>query len=137
MSVTENGARPSGVADGERHPMKTLRVYRNPHCAKCARFAKLNHLLDWLNRLEPSTDAPATGPLRMGEVVVEDLATGRIHRGVEGIEMVWRNIPVFMLLRPLLWIPAFRRYVDRDVRGCEGDECSIGVPHDQHTRKAV
>ena len=117
--------------------MKMLRVYRNPHCAKCARFAKVNHFLDWLNRLEPSTEIPPTGPLRMGEVVVEELATGRIHRGAEGIEMVWRQVPAFMLLLPLFWVPAFRRYVDREVRGCEGDACSISDTHEHPTQKAA
>jgi len=117
--------------------MKTLRVYRNPHCAKCARFAKVSHFLDWLDRLEPSTETPSTGPLRMGEVVVEDLATGRMLRGAEGIEKVWRNVPALMLLLPLFWVPAFRRYVDREVRGCGGDECDITDVHAPPTRKAV
>jgi hypothetical protein len=68
----------------------------------------------------------------MGEVVVEDLATGHIHRGAEGIAMVWRNIPVFMLLLPLLWIPAFRRYVDSEVRGC-----GMATHREHTTRKAA
>ncbi|EDY21660.1 hypothetical protein CfE428DRAFT_0905 [Chthoniobacter flavus Ellin428] len=61
----------------------------------------------------------------MGEIVIEDYATGKIHRGVEGVELIYRNIPLFMLLRPLLKIPAFRRYVDREVRGCNGDACAV------------
>lgn len=117
--------------------MKTLRVYRNPHCARCARFEKINHFLDWLNRLDFSTDTPPTGPLRMGEVVVDELSTGRIHRGVEGIEMVWQNIPLYMPLLPLLRIPIFRRYVDREVRGYDGDECDIAPAREHSTRKAV
>lgn len=117
--------------------MKRLRVYRNPDCARCARFEKVNHRFDWLNRLEYSTATPPTGPLRMGEVVVEDLSTGQIHRGAEGIEMVWANIPAYMPLRPLLWVPAFRRSVEREVSGCAGGECRITPAPPGSTRKAV
>jgi hypothetical protein len=105
--------------------MKTIRVYRNPHCAKCAKFAKANHFLDWLGRVDSSTDTPPTGPLRLGEIVIEEYATGQIHRGVEGVELIWHNIPLFMLFLPLLKIPAFRHYVDREARGCSGGACAM------------
>ncbi len=105
--------------------MKKICVYRNPDCARCAKFAKANHFLDWLGRVDSSTATPPTGPLGMGEIVIEEYATGKIHRGVEGVELIYRNIPLFMLLLPLLKIPAFRRYVDGEVRGCSGDACSV------------
>jgi hypothetical protein len=105
--------------------MKTIRVYRNPHCARCAKFAKAAHVLDWLDRVDASTEAPATGPLRMGEVVVQELANGRIHRGAEGIELIARNIPAYAPLRLLLKVPALRRYVDKEVRGCNDNSCGV------------
>jgi hypothetical protein len=104
--------------------MKAIRVYRNPHCARCAKFAKAHHYLDWFNRVDASTETPPTGPLRMGEVVVEDLATGKIHRGAEGIELISRYIPAYAPLRLLLKVPAFRRYVEKEV---SGDACEIGT----------
>jgi len=58
-------------------------------------------------------------PLRLGEVVVEDIASGRILRGADGIEMVFRNIPAYMPFLLLLKVAAFRRYVDREVSGCD------------------
>ncbi len=104
--------------------MKKIRVYRNPDCARCAMFAAAYRYLDWLDRVEASTDAPKTGPLQLGEVVVEDLATGQIIRGAEGIELIARNIPAYAPLRLLLKLPVFRRYVDKEVRGCGGDACN-------------
>lgn len=50
--------------------MKRIRVYRNPDCAKCARFAAAHRFLDWLDRVDASTEASKTGPLRLGKVVV-------------------------------------------------------------------
>ena len=105
--------------------MKRIRVYRNPDCARCARFATAHRFLDLLDRVDASTDTPKTGPLRLGEVVVEDLATGRIIRGAPGIELIARNIPAYAAMRLLLKVPAFRRYVDKEVSACGGDACSI------------
>ncbi len=39
--------------------MATVRLYRHPHCARCARFARWHRRLDWLNRFEDSTGALA------------------------------------------------------------------------------
>jgi hypothetical protein len=102
--------------------MKTIRVYHNAQCARCARFAKAYPFVDWLGRVEVSTEVPRTGPLRVGEVVVEDLASGRIFTGAEGIELIARNIPAYLPLRLLLKVPAFRRYVEREV---SGDACDV------------
>jgi hypothetical protein len=102
--------------------MKAIRVYRNPHCARCARFAQAHHFLDWFGKVDPSTDTPRTGPLRMGEVVVEDLSNGQIHRGADGIELIARNTPAYFPLRLLLKVPAFRRYVSHEV---SGNDCAV------------
>jgi hypothetical protein len=53
----------------------SVRLYRNPHCAKCARMPKVHHALDW---------------------------------------------PFFL---SLLHLPALRRYVEREVRGCGPASC--------------
>jgi hypothetical protein len=105
--------------------MKTIRVYRNGHCATCARFAKVAHFFDWLDRVDLSTDTPKTGPLRVGEVVVEELSSGRILRGAEGIDLVWRNIPAYAPFRLLLRIPAFRRYLEKNVNGEANNSCEV------------
>ena len=65
---------------------------------------------------------PRTGPLRMGEVVVEDLSNGQIHRGADDIELIARNIPAYLPLRLLLKVPGFRRYVSHEV---SGNACAV------------
>jgi hypothetical protein len=73
--------------------MKTIRVYYNAHCAKCAGFARAAKIFDWLDRVDFSTETPRSEPLRLSKVIVEELSSGRIHKGAEGIELIWRNIP--------------------------------------------
>jgi hypothetical protein len=112
-------------AEEERSCMEKIRVYRHADCAKCARFAKVGLFFDWLDRMDVSTDTPTTGPLRLGEVVVEDLSSGRIKKGAEGIELIFRNIPAYTPFLLLLRVPPLRRYVEKEVSGCEGDACEI------------
>lgn len=68
----------------------------------------------------------------MGEVVVEHHGSGRILRGAEAFGAICRQVPAYFLLLPLLWIPAFRRFVDRQLRGCEGDVCALPVARESH-----
>jgi len=108
--------------------MKMIRVYRNANCAKCARFAGILPFIDWFGRVDASTEAPNTGPLRLGEVVVEELASGRILGGANGIELISRHIPAYAPLRLLLRVPAFRSYVEQEVSGRDGDACVVKTP---------
>jgi len=85
----------------------------------------VHHAVDWFNRIADTTTTPPTGPLRMGEVVVADLRTGRILRGAEGVKLVYQQAPAYWLLLPLLWIPRMRALIDREVRGCSDDSCQI------------
>ncbi|MDB5804976.1 MAG: hypothetical protein JWN73_2298 [Betaproteobacteria bacterium] len=101
------------------------RIYRNPDCARCARYARMHQRLDWLHRLEVSTVTPASGALRMGEVVVEDLRSGVIHHGAAAFEHICCAIPLYAPLCLLLHIPAFRHKVDQEFGGnCGGDACT-------------
>lgn len=106
--------------------MKRILIYRNPHCLKCARIARLHHAVDWFNRIADTTTTPPTGPLRMGEIVVADLRTDRILRGADGVRLVYRQAPIYWLLLPLLWIPPLRAWIDREVRGGNDDSCQTG-----------
>jgi hypothetical protein len=105
--------------------MKKIRVYRNAHCATCARFAKVAQFFDWLHRVDLSIETPKTGPLRVGEVVVEELASGRILRGAEGMDLIWGNIPVYAPFRLLLRVPSFRRFLEKNVSGCKDNTCEV------------
>jgi hypothetical protein len=105
--------------------MQRIIVYRNKDCARCRRFAHAGQFFDWLNRIEASTAVPPTGPLKMGEIVVEDLQTGEFLHGVNAVRKIFHQIPVYMLFLPLLRIPAIARYVDKETRGCSGNSCEV------------
>jgi predicted DCC family thiol-disulfide oxidoreductase YuxK len=102
--------------------VKNVRVYRNPACAKCARYARRHQRLDWLGRVDISTQAPrGHAPLRMGEVIVEDLRAGRLLEGADAYALLARQIPAYWPTLALLAIPAVRRRVDREMRAdCTG-----------------
>ena len=105
--------------------MKHIRIYRNPNCAKCARYARMHERLDWLHRIENSTATPTSGPLSMGEVVVEDLATGELLHGAAALAAICRQIPAYAPMRLLLKIPAVRRAADKEMAGCADSSCGL------------
>jgi hypothetical protein len=104
--------------------MKRIRIYRNPDCARCARYARLHERLDWFGRVENSTAVPPTGPLAMGEVVVQEVASGRVLQGLEAARRITREIPAYAPFRLLLRIPALAEAADKEMRGC-GGSCEL------------
>jgi hypothetical protein len=111
--------------------MKRILIYRHPNCEKCARFARLHHAVDWFDRIAETTATPPTGPLRMGEIVVEDLVTRHLFRGADALSLVYRQAIAYWPLLLLLWIPPLRAWLDREVRG-GGGGCQI-APVDNNT----
>ena len=105
--------------------MSQIRIYRNPDCAKCARYARVHQSLDWLHRVEGSTATPRTGPLRLGEVVVEKLDDGRILRGADAFREICLQIPAYAPFLLLLRLPAVRAFADREMTGCNGEACGL------------
>ncbi|HEU5398073.1 MAG TPA: hypothetical protein VFV77_02235 [Gammaproteobacteria bacterium] len=106
--------------------MRRIRIYHNPNCAKCARYARLHERLDWLNRVEISTDTPVgSQPLCMGEVVVEDFVTGELLHGAAALAAICRQIPAYAPMRVLLKIPAVRRAADKEMAGCNDGSCEL------------
>ena len=105
--------------------MSKIIIYRNADCAKCAKFARIHTFFDWFHRVRISTEIPKTGPLRLGEIVVEIVRTGEIVQGAEAIRQICRNIPAYAILRPLLRVPAIARRADQEARGCTDGECAI------------
>ncbi|MGH8373574.1 MAG: hypothetical protein ACRETO_12695 [Gammaproteobacteria bacterium] len=105
--------------------MKRIRIYRNPGCAKCARYARTHEIFDWLGRIKVTTIDPPTGRLSPGEVLVERLATGEFLHGAAALEEISRQIPVYLPLRLLLKFAGVRRYADRELSGCGGDSCAV------------
>lgn len=107
--------------------MKRIVIYRHPDCAKCARYARTHHTLDWLNRIVTATATPPTGQLRVGQIVVEELRTGRVHRGAEAFRLICRQVPLYWPFLPLLWVPALRRAIAREINAGEDEHCQAGA----------
>jgi hypothetical protein len=114
--------------------MRRIRIYRHPDCPKCARYARVHQSLDWLHRVDVSTDTPKTGPLRLGEVVVEKLDDGRVLRGADGLREICRQIPAYAPFSLLLRLPAVRAFAEREMTGCGGEMCGLAVSRDQPTK---
>ena len=95
--------------------MKTVRLYRNPDCPRCARYAARHHRLDWLDRFEDSVDPPATGPVRKGRIAIQDLRTGRYFHDADGFDFLFSQIPVYWPLRALTWLPGVRRKLEGEL----------------------
>lgn len=116
--------------------MKRITIYRHKECAKCARIARLHKAFDWWDRVECSTDTPRTGPLRLGEIAVEDARSGEITKGVDAVRQIARQIPAYLPLLPLLRIPYVARKVDQDVRGCADGTCAVAPEPSRSTSTA-
>lgn len=111
--------------------MKRVLIHRHPACARCARIARVHHAFDWLDRVETTTATPASGPLEPGRIVIIDLTTGKRVRGAAGFALICRQIPAYRLLLPLLWIPAVRRAIAREIDPESTEDChaAAGVAH--------
>jgi len=103
----------------------TIRLYRNPTCKPCAQKAKFHKKFDWFGKYEDSTAIPASGPLVPGEIVVEDLRTGEIKKGIECIRLLMKQIPAYWLAIPFTFVPLIRDKMEADITPCEDDACTI------------
>lgn len=101
-----------------------ITIYRHPDCERCARYAAAHKRFDWLNRVQTSTETPPNGPLVKGAICVVDEKTGQCYLGVDAVRRIARDIPLYSLLLPLLYIPALARYADQDARGCS-NSCEV------------
>lgn len=104
--------------------MRRITLYHHRDCAKCRRIAGVHRRFDWLGRVAISTEDPPGGPpLVMGEIAVEDMATGEVFRGAEAVRRLFRQIPAYWVLLPVLRVPAVARRVERETRGCADGSC--------------
>lgn len=105
--------------------MSTIRLYRNPNCEKCAKLANFHKFFDWFGRYEDSIVTPASGPLTPGEIVVEDLRTGEIKKGIDCLRLLMRQIPAYWLGLPFTFVPPIRNKMEADISPCVDDACSL------------
>jgi hypothetical protein len=113
--------------------MKRITLYRHPDCVRCGKMARVHAFFDWLNRVDCTTEEAPSGPLRMGEIEVREIATGLTFKGVAAVRKVARQIPAYWPLLPLLYLPPVARKIDAMVSGCEDGSCGlpVSVPHEE------
>jgi len=87
-------------------------------------LARIHHRLDWLHRFGDSTGISPLGPMRRGQIVVQDLRSGVTLEGAKGFALLCRQIPAYWPMLPLLRIPAIRRHIERETAGCD-EACDI------------
>ena len=116
-------ARRSGVNQNGRDSRIVL--HYNARCPDCVRRAERTARLDWLGRVELSTDPSPLGQVPIGEIVVVDRQLGRVFTGVFATRMVSMRIPLFMPYGVLLYLPWIRRLAGGRNPGCNGDACEL------------
>lgn len=63
----------------------------------------------------------------MGEIIVEELSTGRIFRGYRAFDQLCRHIPLYAPARLFLFLPFIQQWLDRRLSGCDDGSCNIPV----------
>jgi hypothetical protein len=106
--------------------MKTIRIYRHLDCERCAKMAATHHKLDWLDRVDDTTEPPpGRWPVEKGEILVQNLRNGAVLEGIDAVRAIARQVPLYWAALPLLRIPWLARWADLDARGCSGNACAV------------
>jgi hypothetical protein len=106
--------------------MPKYRLYYCADCSVCKKRAGMAAKLNWLRRVEFSTSNPASGPLKPGQVVLENLRTGRLYHGDDVMPKMSLQIPLLFPIGLLMSLPGVGRLMGRDNRSeCEDGSCSI------------
>ena len=72
----------------------TIRLHYNPDCPVCARRAQRTARLDWLGRVELSTEESPLGKVPPGEIVVVEGNSGRAFSGIRATRKLCLQIPI-------------------------------------------
>ena len=102
-----------------------LVLHYDARCPDCARQAKRTKQLDWLGRVELSTEPSPLGEVPAGEIVVVDLRRSRVFTRVFATRTVSMRIPLFVPYGLLLYLPWVRRIAGGRDPGCNGDACEL------------
>ena len=105
--------------------MRRITLYRHPECERCRKMGQVHATLDWLGRIERSSDTPPSGALKPGEIAVVDHRSGRTLFGIHAVRMVARQVPAYLPILPLLYLPPIARKLDAMTRGCEDGACGL------------
>ena len=105
--------------------MTRLVLHYNPACPDCARQTKRTARLDWLGRVELSTERSPLGDVPVGEIVVVDRRRETVFTGVYATRKVCLQVPLYFLYGLVLYVPFIERAAGRGKPGCNGDACEV------------
>ena len=103
--------------------MARIALHYNPECSVCARQAERTARLDWLGRIDVTTEDSPLGAVRRGEIVVVDKRSNAVLTGLRATRKVCMQIPLYFLYGILLHLLPIRTPGARRARGCDGDVC--------------
>ena len=101
--------------------MARIALHYNPECNVCVRQAERTARLDWLDRIDVTTEDSPLGTVRRGEIVVVDKAERTVLTGLAATRKVCMQIPLYFPLGLLLHLIPVRTPGARRARGYDGD----------------
>ncbi len=104
---------------------RRLVLHYNAACPKCVRKAQRTARLDWLGRVDLSTEESPAGPVPVGEIVVVDRQRGELLTGIYATRTICLHVPAFLPFGLLLNLPFMRRAISRRDTGCAGEACPL------------
>ena len=105
--------------------MTRITLHYNASCPDCHRQAARTARLDWLRRIELSTECSPLGEVPVGEIVVVDKRRKRVFTGVFATRQVCMQVPLLVPYGLLLYLPWVGRFAGRRKQGCNGDACEL------------
>ena len=103
--------------------MARIALHYNPDCNACTRQAERTARLDWLGRVEATTEDSPLGAVSKGEIVVVDKGSGTVLTGLAATRKVCMQIPLYFLYGLLLHLLPIRTPGAGRRKECDGDAC--------------
>lgn len=107
--------------------MTSIKLFYHPTCADCAKKANITKRLDWLGRVDLSTETPPTGALEIGDIAVYDYQSQQYFTGIYAVRKVSMQVPAYYIYGLLLYIPFIRNLAGKNKVGCNGTYCEVPV----------
>ena len=101
--------------------MARIALHYNPDCNICARQAARTARLDWLGRVEVTSEDSPLGKVPAGKIVVVDKASREVLTGLRATRKICMQVPLYFPYGLLLHLLPSRMGADEGQRGCDGD----------------
>ena len=96
--------------------MARIALHYNPDCNVCVRQAQRTARLDWLGRVDVTTEDSPLGAVPKGEIVVVDKTRPSVLTGLAATRKVCMQIPLYFPFGLLLHLLPHRMVARREMR---------------------